>query len=140
MIRRGMVFLFGQGGWIWWHAALAVTFVMLVGVAIYAWRDPKGPGGGAILMFMAFCLAWFLMLVFSTVDVVRWSLATQDGWGMRVLFVVLGWIAVGLLWTFLFMATDPNYPEKLLPGRILFTAHCVALYVGNLWMLSAARI
>ena len=58
-----MVFLFGQGGWIWWHGALALIFVMLLGVAIYAWRDPKGPGGGPFLMFMAFCLAWFLMLV-----------------------------------------------------------------------------
>ena len=138
MIRRGMGFLFGQGGWIWWHGALALSFVMLLGAAIYAWRDPKGPGSG-ILMFMVFCLAWFLMLVFSTVDVVRWSLATQDGWGMRMLFVLFGWIAVGLLWTFLFWATDPNYPEKLLPGRILFTAHSVALYFANLWMLAAVR-
>jgi len=24
-----MVFLFGQGGWIWWQGALALSFVML---------------------------------------------------------------------------------------------------------------
>lgn len=133
-----MVFLFGQGSWIWWHGVLALAFVMLLGVAVYAWRDPKGPGAG-IFMFMVFVLAWLLMLVFSTVDVVRWSFARDDGWGMRIGFVVLAWIAAGLLWTFLFWATDPNYPEKLLPGRILFTVHCVALYFGNLWMLSEAR-
>jgi hypothetical protein len=58
---------------------------------------------------------------------------------MGLLFILLAWIAVGLLWTFLFMATDPNYPKQLLPGRILFTVDCVALYFANLWMLSEAR-
>ena len=139
MMRRGLVFLFGEGGWIWWHGALALAFVMLLGVVIYAWRSPEGPGAGGILMTLVFFLAWSLMLVFCTVDVVRWSFARDDGWGMRIGFVLLAWIAVGLLWTFLFWATDPNYPEKLLPGRILFTAHSIALYFGNLWMLSEAR-
>jgi hypothetical protein len=138
MMRRGLAFLFGHGSWVWWHGALAVAFVLLLGVILYAWRDPKGPGAG-ILMFMVFCLAWLMMLIFSTVDVLRWSFARDDGWGLRIGFIVLAWIAVGLLWTLLFWATDPNYPEKLLPGRILFTAHCVALYFGNLWMLSEAR-
>ena len=137
-MRRAMTFLFGQGGWIWWHGTLALAFVMLLGVALHAWSGAKGTGAG-ILMFMVFCIAWFMMLVLSTGDVVLWSLARDDGWGMRIGFVLLAWIAVGLLWTFLFMATDPNYPQKLLPGRILFTAHCVALYAANLWMLSESR-
>ena len=137
-MRRGMTFLFGQGGWIWWHGALALAFMMLIGMAIYAWRAPRSTGAG-ILMFMVFCAGWFIMLVLSTGDVVLWSFARDYGWGMRIGFVLLAWIAVGLLWTFLFMATDPNYPEKLLPGRALFTALCVALYAANLWMLSEAR-
>ena len=137
-MRRGMTFLFGQGNWIWWHGALALAFVMLLVVAAHAWLDPGDTGSG-ILMFMVFCAAWFMMLVLSTGDVVLWSLARDDGWGMRIGFVLLAWIVVGLLWTLLFMATDPNYPKKLLPGRILFTAHCVALYTANLWMLSEAR-
>lgn len=28
MMRRAMVFLFGQGGWIWWHGVLALAFVL----------------------------------------------------------------------------------------------------------------
>ena len=46
MMRRGMVFLFGEGGWIWWHGALALAFVMLLGVVVYAWRSPevRAPG------------------------------------------------------------------------------------------------
>jgi hypothetical protein len=134
-----MLFVFGEGGWIWWHGALALAFAMLLGVVIYAWRSPEGPGAGGILMTLAFFLAWSLMLAFCTVDVVRWSFARQDGWGIRIGLVLLAWIAVGVLWTFLFWATDPNYPEKLLPGRILFAAHSIALYFGNLWMLSEAR-
>ena len=137
-MRRGMTFFFGQGNWIWWHGALALAFVMLLAVAIHAWSGAKGTGAG-ILMFMVFCVAWFMMLVLSSVDVVVWSFARDDGWGMRIGSVLLAWIAVGVLWTFLFMATDPNYPAKLLPGRILFTALSVALYAANLWMLSEAR-
>ena len=134
-----LVFFTGKGRWIWWHAALAAACLSLAGVAVYAWIDPKGPGGGAFLMFIAFCLAWLLMLAISTVDILLWSSARKHGWKWRLVLVPVAWTAVGLLWTFLFWATDPNYPEMLLPGRLLLSGHVAALYLVNLGALATAR-
>ena len=139
MSRDWLAVVFGQGGWVWWHRTLALVFLTMVGMLVYAWRDPQGPGGGAFLMFIAYFLAWVLLLFITTVDVLLWCAATQRGWGQRLLFVLLAWIAISLLWTLLFRATDPNYPERLIPGRILFGLHSTALYVANLWMLAVAR-
>jgi len=37
------------------------------------------------------------------------------------------------------MASDPNYPHRLLPGRILFGVLTTAIYLANLAMLARAR-
>ena len=58
---------------------------------------------------------------------------------MISLLIVMTCIGVGLSWTFLFWATDPNYPHMLLPGRVLFLLHSSMLYGGNLWLLSQIR-
>jgi hypothetical protein len=58
---------------------------------------------------------------------------------MIALFLVVTWIVVGLSWTFLFWATDPNYPHLLLPGRVFFIAHTIMLYAANLWLLWQIR-
>lgn len=58
---------------------------------------------------------------------------------MTGLFLLLAWVVTGLSWTFLVMATDPNYPEQLFTGRLLFTRHSILLYAGNLWMLWVLR-
>ncbi|HLZ33857.1 MAG TPA: hypothetical protein VKP13_07560 [Nitrospira sp.] len=63
------------------------------------------------------------------------------GYGFRskAFIVLLSWVVVGISWTFLFWATDANYPEQLLPGRILFTLHSGLLYAANLWLLPQIR-
>ncbi|MEQ1794327.1 MAG: hypothetical protein ABL970_09075 [Nitrospira sp.] len=55
------------------------------------------------------------------------------------MFLLLVWSVTGLSWIFLFVATDPNYPEQLFTGRVLFTLHSILLYAGNLWMLWVLR-
>lgn len=123
----------------WLHAALGGAFLTLAAVLWYMVIDPKGPGGGAFLAFLGFCVAWGVLLVFSTVNGILWARAAQFHWALWILVILGVWIAVGLLWTFLFMASDPNYPQRLFPGRIIFGALTVAIYLGNLAMLARVR-
>ncbi len=37
------------------------------------------------------------------------------------------------------MASDPNKPHRLVPGRILFGALRLVVYLGNLAMLARVR-
>lgn len=75
----------------------------------------------------------------TTVDLWLWARASGRGILMTGLFMLLAWIVIGLSWTFLFMATDPNYPEQLFKGRVLLALHSILLYAGNLWMLRVLR-
>lgn len=131
--------LFGGGTWPWWHGVLFALFLSMMGTAYYACLDSSGPGGAPFLMFMLYAYAFLLLAVMSTVDVWLWARASGHGIPMTGLFMLLAWIVIGLSWTFLFWATDPNYPERLLMGRLLFTLHSILLYAGNLWMLWVLR-
>jgi hypothetical protein len=131
--------LFGGGTWPWWYGVLFALFLALMGTAYYACLDSSGPGGAPFLMFMLYAYAFLLLAVMSTVDVWLWARASGHGIPMTGLFILLAWIVLSLSWTFLFWATDPNYPERLLKGRVLFTLHSILLYAGNLWMLWVLR-
>jgi len=132
--------LFGGETWSWWYGALFTMFLAMMGTAYYACQEPTGVGGGApILMFLLYAYAFLILAVMSTVDVVLWARASGHGILITGLFLLLAWSVTGLSWTFLFMATDPNYPEQLFAGRVLFTLHSILLYAGNLWMLWVLR-
>jgi hypothetical protein len=130
---------FGSGTWKLWYGSLFLAFLMLLGTGIYACLEPEGPGAGPMLMLMVFVLAFVTILVVTSVDVGLFARSTGSGFMRIVLFVVATWMVVGLSWTFLFWATDPNSPHLLFPGRILFIAHSVMLYTANLWLLWRIR-
>jgi hypothetical protein len=132
-------FIFGGGTWTWWYGILFLALLMLMGTAIYACQVPSGPGAGPFIMLGVFFVAFVMLTIVSTVDVAWWAGASGSGLRAKILFVLATWVAVGLLWPFLFWATDPNYPERLLPGRLLFTLHALLLYAGNLWLLWRLR-
>jgi hypothetical protein len=134
-----ITFFLGHGSWIWLYAVLGGAFLTQAGVLWYMVLAPKGPGGGPFLAFMAYTVAWLVLLVLSTVSGILWARATQLHWMLWILVLLGLWIAVGLMWQFLFMASDPNYPHRLLPGRILFGALTTAIYRANLVMLARAR-
>lgn len=90
-------------------------------------------------MLMVFFLEFSIMLIISTVDVWMWAATAGYGVLIKAAIVVLLWIVAGLLWTWLFWATDPNYPDRLVPGRIIFVMQSRLLYWGNLWFLSRIR-
>ncbi len=127
--------VFGNGTWILWHVLLLLAFLMLLGTGVYACLEPEGPGAGPMLMLMVFFLAFAAMLVMTSVNVGLFAKVKGSGVMTVGLFILVSWIAVGLSWTFLFWATDPNYPHMLFPGRALFFAHSITLYIGNLWLL-----
>lgn len=131
--------LFGGGTWPWWHGVLFTMFLAMMGTAYYACLDSSGPSGAPFLMFILYAYAFVILAVMSTVDLWLWARASGHGILMTGLFLLLAWIVTGLSWTFLVMATDPNYPEQLFTGRLLFTLHSILLYAGNLWMLWVLR-
>ena len=131
--------VFGGGAWMLWYGSLFASFLMLLGTAYYAYSEPSGPSAGPMLMLMVFSLGFVIMLIVTSVNVALWAGTAGYGFMTRAFFVLLTWVVVGVSWTFLFWATDPNYPEQLLPGRILFTLHSLLLYAGNLWLLWQIR-
>ena len=131
--------LFGGGTWPWWYGVLFALFLAMMGTAYYACLDSSGPSGAPFLMFMLYAYAFLLLAVMSTVNLWLWARASGHGILMTGLFMLLAWIVLSLSWTFLFMATDPNYPERLFMGRVLFTLHSILLYAGNLRMLWVLR-
>jgi len=118
---------------------LFALFLAMMGTAYYACLDSSGPSGAPFLIFMLYAYAFLVLAVMSTVDVALWARASGHGILTTGLLLMLAWIVIGLSWPFLFMATDPNYPEQLFAGRVLFTLHSTLLYVGNLWMLRVLR-
>lgn len=139
MLTGWISFLLGGEKWSLWYGALASAFLMLMGTAVYACLDSDGPGAGPILMLMVFFLGFSIMLIISTVDVWMWAGTAGYGVPIKAAIVVLSWIVVGLLWTWLFWATDPNYPDRLVPGRIIFAMQSLLVYGSNLWFLSRIR-
>ena len=137
--RDTITFFIGQGLWIWLHAALGGAFLLLAAVLWYMVLDPKGPGGGAFLAFLGFFVGWAVLLILSTVNGILWARVSHLHWALWILLLIVVWAAVGFLWMFLFMASDPNYPQRLVPGRILFGALTLVVYLGNLAMLVRVR-
>jgi hypothetical protein len=134
-----ITFVIGHGGWMWLYAALGGAFLTQAAVLWYMVAAPQGPGGGPFLAFIAYTGAWVVLLAISTVSGILWARAAQLPWLLWILVLLGLWVAVGLMWQFLFMATDPNYPHRLVPGRILFGALTTAIYLANLAMLARAR-
>lgn len=134
-----MALVFGAGTWTLWYGALLLTFLMLMGTAVYACIEPSGPSAGPMLMLLVFILAFAGMFVMTSVDVALLVRALGYGFMSSIFAVLLAWIILGLSWTFLFWATDPNDPPMLIPGRALFIGHSLLLYAGNLWVLSFLR-
>ena len=134
-----MTTAFGGGTWTLWYGALFVAFFMLLGTGIYACLEPEGPGAGPMLMLMVFLVAFCLMLVVTLVDIGLFARRSGLGFAATALFVLINAVVVGISWTFLFWATDPNYPQMLVPGRVLFITHSLLLYGGNLWLLWQIR-
>jgi hypothetical protein len=135
MTAGWMGIVFGTGTWTLWYGSLFIAFLMLLGTGVYACLDPVGPGAGPMLMLMVFVLAFAAMVIVTSVDVAVFAKGSGSGYVSLALYLLVTWIVVGISWTFLFWATDPNYPEMLLPGRTLFIAHSILLYGFNLWLL-----
>ena len=131
--------VFGNGTWTLWYGSLSIAVLMLLGTGVYACLTPEGPSAGPMIMLMVFFLAFCMMLVVTSVDLGLFLRTVGSGVVTISLFLLAAWIAVGLSWTFLFWATDPNYPHMLVPGRVLFIAHSLLLYGGNLWLLWQIR-
>jgi hypothetical protein len=66
------------------------------------------PGGGAFLAFLDFFVGWAVLLILSTVSGGLWARASPLNWALWILLLIVVWAAVGFLWVFLFMASDPN--------------------------------
>ena len=127
--------VFGSGAWTLWYGSLFLAFLMLLATGLYACVEPSGPGAGPMLMLMVFCVALAALLIITSVDVAWFARVAGSGVMAIGLFVVMSWVGVSFSWTFLFWATDPNYPHMLWPGRVLFFTHSVLLYAANLWLL-----
>jgi hypothetical protein len=134
-----MAMTFGTGSWTLWYGSLFIALLMLLGTGVYACLDPEGPSAGPMLMLMVFVVAFCVMLIVTSIDVGLFFRAAGSGTVTISFFVLVSWIGVVLLWTFLFWATDPNYPHLLVPGRVLFLTHSFLLYGGNLWLLWQIR-
>lgn len=130
---------FGGGTWTTWYGLLFIAFLMLLGVTVYAMQDPAGPSATPFLMMGLFFIAFGIFVVLSPID--AWLWATAQGYSVlaKIFLVPATWVLLAFLWTFLFWATDPNYPEKLLPGRILFPLYSLLIYAANLWLLWRIR-
>jgi hypothetical protein len=128
-------FFFGRPPLRWAYGLLFVAWLLLMATALYAAAETSGPSAWPMLMLLVFVLGFLLMLSLTTVHVVRYAGMAGYGLVSKLLFIVLTWLGVGCSWTFLFWATDPNYPEQLMPGRVLFTLHGLVTYIGNLWLL-----
>ena len=139
MNGQWLTFFFGGGLWTFWYGALFTVFLSLIGTIYYLWQDPQGPSGAAFILYILYFYAFAVVVVITTVDVAWWARTVGYGFMATGGLVILAWIILGLSWKFIFMASDPNYPERLLPGRILFTLHSVLLYLGNLWLLWRIR-
>ena len=139
MTSGWMGIVFGHGTRTLWSGSLLIAFLMLLGTGVYACLEPEGPGAGPMLMLMVFVLAFAAMVVITSVDVVLFAKGRGRGVMTIALCLFVTWIALGFSWTFLFWATDPNYPHMLLPGRVLFIAHSIILCGGNFWLLWQIR-
>ena len=135
-----MRFFFGSGAAIWWHGSLFVAFLALLGTGIYACQSSDGPASGApFIMLMLFFLVFMFLAAASPVNLLLWASRAGLSVWMMILLVPVSWLLLAPLWTFLFWATDPNYPGWLVPGRVLFFAYSLLIYGANLWLLWRAR-
>jgi hypothetical protein len=139
MISHWITFVFGSGLMTLWHGALFAAFAALMGTGVYACQDPSGPSAAPLMVMSLFFLAFVLLAVASPVNCVLWAAAAGYALWTRILLVPVTWAVLGLLWLFLVWASDPNYPQRLVPGRILFFSHSVLIYAANLWWLWRVR-
>jgi len=139
MSSNGLAFIFGSGISALWYGSLFVAFIVLMGTGVYACQESTGPSGGPFIMLILFFLAFTFLAIASPINAVLWAGSANYALWVKILLVPATWALLALLWTFLFWATDPNYPERLLPGRVLFFLHSILTYAANLWMLWRLR-
>jgi len=120
MLKASWQFLFGDGRWRLRYVSVTLVFVMLAATAIYAWQESSAPSATPILFFMIFCSAFAILSVVFPANVWQWSGRMGYSAMRKSFMIVAALLFAGLLWKFLFQATDPNYPERLLRGRLLF--------------------
>src|SRR5262249_575926 len=101
-------------------------------VAHHACKPPSGPSATPMIMLGLFALAWLGFAIATPIDAVLWARSRSLGLAIRVLLVPASIAAVGLLWLFLAWASGPNYPDRLLRGRLLFVGSSIAIYLLNL--------
>ncbi|MSR02953.1 MAG: hypothetical protein EXR94_09500 [Gemmatimonadetes bacterium] len=113
------------------RVAVATAFAGLMLTGWYAIQDPTGPSGSAFVMFLALAGAMGILLLVTPINLVRWATVTGRGFGIKLLLVAAAVGLVGLIWTLVVWATDPNYPERLTRGRVLYLAHSAGICLLN---------
>lgn len=119
--------------------AVTVALACLMLTGWYAIQDPSGPSATPILVFMALMIGIGILLLVTPINLVRWAAAGGRGFAIKVLLVAASLVLVGLIWTFAVWATDPNYPERLARGRVLFLAHSAGLCLLNYGLIRRLR-
>ncbi len=119
--------------------AVTVAFAGLMLTGWYAIQDPSGPSATPILVFMVLMIAMGILLLVTPINLVRWAAAGGRGFAIKVALVAGSFTLVGLIWTFAVWATDPNYPERLFRGRVLFFAHSAGLCLLNYGLIRRFR-
>ncbi|MFO0981323.1 MAG: hypothetical protein U1E76_06130 [Planctomycetota bacterium] len=131
-MRSWLHFFLGESGWSLVHVLLALAFLTLMLVLHHACKQPSGPSAVPMIMMGLFYLAWCVFFIASPINAVLWARTRSLGWMSKLLLVPASFAAVSVLFVFLIRASDPNYPQRLLRGRVLFVLSSIAIYVLNL--------
>lgn len=113
------------------RVAVATAFACLMLTGWYAIQDSTGPSGSVFVMFLALAGAMGILLLVTPINLVRWATVTGRGFGIKLLLVAAAVGLVGLIWTLVVWATDPNYPERLTRGWVLYFAHSAGICLLN---------
>lgn len=113
------------------RVAVTIAFAGLMLAGWYAIQEATGPSGSAFVMFLALAGAMGILFLVTPVNLVRWATVTRRANWIKLLLVAVSVVMVGLIWTFVVWATDPNYPERLIRGRILYFVHSAGICLLN---------
>lgn len=139
MPARWTEVILGGSGARWQRWALLLSFLTLLGVSWYSAFGPAGPGAGPMLVYLAFALAFVVLLFLTPLNATRWTAATGRPRWLNLFIVPGAIVMVWYLWTFVVWGTDPNYPQRLSRGRILLPLHAALVYAVNLYFLWRVR-